>query len=143
MAAPTNIDVLQKFAQIGTPFTVWDNQGAPTAVGAGVQSTAVKALAEVNRYTTSVANGAVILPSISFGEAGGIVIIVNDSPNSITVGGGVGDKVNGVATTTSFGAGVLAVAAATSAVFVSSTCPSGIGGGALASPNNWHAAAFP
>jgi hypothetical protein len=142
MAAPTNADVMQKFSQIGTPFTLWDNQAAPTAVAAGVQSVAVRALGEMNRYTTSVANGAVILPSISNDDASNIIIIINDSPNSITVGGAVGDKINTVATTSSFGAVVLAVAAATSAVFVSST---GIvpGGGATASPNNWHGVAFP
>jgi hypothetical protein len=142
MAAPTNADVMQKFSQIGTPFTLWDNQAAGTVVAAGVQSVATKAIAEMNRFTTAASPGAVILPSINGDDASNIIIIINDSVNSITVGAAVGDKINTVLTTPSFGAGVVSVAAGTSAVFVSST---GVvpGGGATASPNNWHGVAFP
>jgi hypothetical protein len=136
MAAPSNADIMQKFAQIGTPFTLVDNLGAPTAVAAGVQSTAVRASGEMNRFTTSVSTGAVVLPSIANDDASNIIIVINDSPNSIVVGGAAGDKVNTVATTSTFGAGVVTIATTKATIFVSST---GIvpGGGATASPNNW------
>jgi hypothetical protein len=142
MADPTNFDVLQNFARIGTPFTLFDNMAAATVVAAGVQSVATRTLGEINRFTTSVANGAVVLPSMANDDTSNIIIVVNASPNSITVGGAAGDKMNTVATTSSFGAGVVAVAAATAAVFVSSVGPASAGGN-TASPNNWHGVAFP
>jgi hypothetical protein len=94
----------------------------------------------VLRVVQSVATGAVVLPSLSNGEAPSIVIVVNDSPNSINVGANVGDKIAGVATTTSFGAGIQAVATTAFAVFVASGSPLGVGGVGSVSPNNWHVA---
>jgi hypothetical protein len=140
MAAPCNADVIAAFSQVGTPLTIIDNVNASLAVGATSQAGGFSAHGEIIRVTQSILNGSIVLPSLTTGDAPRVVIIMNDSPNSITVGGSAGDKVNGVATTSTFGAGVQAIATLTFGVFVASVSPTGVGGVPTVSPNNWHTA---
>jgi hypothetical protein len=138
MAAPFNADVITAFSQVNSPFTIIDNLNASLAVGATSQAAGLSARGEQLRITQSVLNGSVVLPSLTTGDAPRMILIVNDSPNSITVGGSAGDKVGGVATTAAFGAGVQAVTTLNSVLFVASVSPTGVGGVATVSPNNWH-----
>jgi hypothetical protein len=138
MAAPFNADLITAFSQLGSPFTMIDDVNASLAVGATSQAAGYPARGEMIRVTQSVLNGSVVLPSLTTGEAPRAVFIVNDSPNSITVGGSAGDKVGGVATTATFGAGVQAVTTLNSVLFVASVSPTGVGGVPTVSPNNWH-----
>jgi hypothetical protein len=141
MTAPTNADVIKAFSGIATPFTINDNLNASLATGATSQAQGLLARGEIVRVVQSVATGSVVLPTLTYGDAGGApVVVINDSPNSINVGAAAGDKINGVATTASFGAGIQAVAAAGWGIFVPSTSPLGVGGVATVSLNNWHAA---
>src|SRR5262245_61114504 len=139
MAAPTNADVMKAFAQITSPLTLADNLNASLATGATSQANGLAFRGEMLRVTQSVATGSVVLPSLTNGEASPIIVVINDSPNSINVGANVGDKINGTATTSSFGAGILAVATTGWAIFIASGSPLGVGGVATVSPNNWHA----
>jgi len=135
----TNDSIIRAFAYIVTPIN--DDLAAAFATGAGAQNQGLTMQGEMNRITTSVATGACVLRSITTGEAPPLVVVVNDSPNSINVGAAAGEKVNNVATTSSFGAGVLAVAAGASAVFVS-TGSLGKGDGNPATTQDWRAAAI-
>lgn len=140
MAAPTNADVMKAFSGIASPMTVTDNLNASFATAANAQKIGLCARGEIMRITQSVATGAVVLPSLTTGEAGGgPIIVINDSPNSINVGAGAGDKINGTLTTDTFLAGVIAVASTGWGIFIPSVSPLGVGGVATVSPNNWHA----
>lgn len=151
MAAPANADIMKALAQVNSPFTVYDDLSANLATGATSQAQGLALKGEVCRITLSVTGGSCVLPSLAYGDAPNILVVVNDSANSINVGGAYNgananypaDKVNGVATTASFGAGIVAVAAGTFAVFVASQSPLGTGGVATSSPNNWHTAVSP
>jgi hypothetical protein len=138
MAAPTNADVLKALSGIATPMTVNTNNNASLATGATSQAAGLRANGEIFVVTQSVAGGSVVLPSINGGDAPSFMVIQNESANSINVGGAAGDKVNGTATTASFGAGIQAVAAASSCFFIASVSPLGAQGVATVSPNNWH-----
>lgn len=145
MAAPCNDDLMKALSQIGTPLTRNSNINASLATGATSQQLGVLARGEIIQVLQSVVGGSIVLPSLTNGDAPNLIVVVNDSPNSINVGGSAGDKVNGVATTASFGAGVQAVASLSSVIFWASGAPSGIGGAPLtgaagANPNNWHTA---
>ena len=141
MAAPSNADLMKALSGVATPFTVNDNLNASFATAANAQIVGLCARGEILRVVQSVATGAVVLPSLTLDEAGGgPVFVINDSPNSINVGASANDKMNGTATTSSFGAGVIAVPAGTWAIFVPSDSPLGVGGVATVTPNNWHSA---
>jgi hypothetical protein len=140
MAAPCNADTIAAFSQMGTPLTIVDNVNLSLAVGATSQAAGYPLRGEQIRVTQSILNGSGVLPSLTTGEAPRMVLVINDSPNSITIGGSAGDKVNGVATTATFGAGVIAIPTLTFGLFVASVSPTGVGGVATVSPNNWHTA---
>lgn len=136
----TNYAIMQAESFSPTPLT--DNLAASFATGAGAQAQGLKLVGEMNRIVTSVATGAAVLPSVGSMEASSRILVVNDSPNSINVGAAAGEKVNGVATTATFGAGVLAVASGATAVLYRSGSPFGIGGVGTASAIDWRGAAI-
>jgi hypothetical protein len=145
MAAPCNADVIKAFSQQAPGFSIIDDLNASLATGATSQAGGLAARGEILRITQSVVGGSVVLPSLTTGEAPAIILIINDSPNSINVGGSAGDKVNGVATTAIFGAGIIAIPTLTFCLFVASLSPTGVGGtpvsgAAGGNPNNWHTA---
>lgn len=129
----TNDVILQAMAFTQTPAN--DDNSATFATAAGAQAQGCRVVGEVFRLTRSVATGAVILQAGI--DAPVLVIVINDSPNSINLGADAGEKVNGTLTTSSFGAGVVAVASGASAVCFRSGTPSGKGGVATTSPNDW------
>jgi hypothetical protein len=135
----TNDSLRRAMAFIVTPE--WSNLSANFATGAGAQSQGLPLQGEMNGINNSVATGACVLRSITTGEAPALVIVINDSLNSINVGASAGEKVNGVATTSSFGAGVLAVASGGFGIFLA-TGSLGKSGGNPATTQDWRAAAF-
>lgn len=141
MTAPLNADIMQAVA-LNDLAPLNDNISALFATGAGAQAQGIRIYGVVNRIVKSVATGAVILPSVVSMEAPPLVIVLNDSPNSINVGAAAGEQMNGVATTSSFGAGIVTIAAAGAGIFFRSGSPAGIGGVGTASQLNWHGAAM-
>lgn len=129
----TNYAVMKWLAD--AEMTLNDNNNASFATGANAQKQGLRAIGTGFRVVKSVGTGAVILPSGI--DAPPFMAIVNDSPNSINVGADAGEKVNGTLTTSSFGAGVVAVAAGTTGICVRNDSPLGIGGVATVSPLDW------
>lgn len=93
---------------------------------AAVRATACRLPSQLNRFISSPANGAAILPSIISGEAAWIVFVVNDSAQTVRVGAAPGETVNTVATATDMSAGTLNIPAGQSGIFV--PVPNGKGG---------------
>ena len=81
------------------------------ALNASSQSTAYCMPGQLNRVTSSVANGSVVLNSILTEEQNGMVILINDSANAVLVYPTTGEKQNGTLNAS------LSVAAAATAVF--------------------------
>jgi hypothetical protein len=79
---------------------------------AATQNTATRINSPLSRVLKSVSTGSLILPSILNGEANEMMVVVNDSPNTINVYPAVGEKTNGSLNT------AVSVATGASGVFV-------------------------
>ena len=138
MALPTNPDVQRAFSLICGPLTEIDDNWATLA---GSQAGATHARGQVFVITQSITAGGVTLPILSTNEAPPLMVIVNNSPNTIRVGcGNATDTINGTVTSSNMGTGTVNLATQSSLICVASQSPFGIGGGPTASPNNWHTA---
>jgi hypothetical protein len=93
---------------------------------AAVRATACRLPSQLNRIIIAPANGAAVLPAIVSGEAAWIVFVVNDSAQTIKVGAAPGETINGVTTATDMSAGIVAIPAGQSGIFV--PVPNGKGG---------------
>ena len=143
MADPVNSDVQRAFALINGPLTNVDDQ---SALVAGSRDGALRAKGQLCTIITSTTNASVVLPGIWNNEAPPLIVIVNESANTVRIGcsapAGAGnsiDTMNGTATTQTMTAGFLALATKSSAICIASQSPFGTNGSSSISPNNWHA----
>jgi hypothetical protein len=132
----TNNAIIAGLTNINPPM-LYDNLYAGVTLA---QATALRLLSSVNRITQSPATGSAVLPSILYNEAQFPVFVINDSPQTILVGAQAGEKVNGVATTTNYGAGTLSLATGTTGVFFPVPAMFKNQGGALGGTLDWRAA---
>jgi hypothetical protein len=129
-----NDALLVQLAQNGFPIV--DDLAAPTSA----QGTATKCIGQVSRFTTAVANGAAILPSLLSLEATGLIFVVNDTPQTIKVFPFTGETEGGVANQS------LSIATGTSGIFIAVTAAKTAKGGGVAPgsfSNDWRTANIP
>jgi hypothetical protein len=124
-----NNAVLNSLSLAGT--VIDDNQTAGGASGATVQAGATSILGEGIRVLRGGAGTSVILKSVLSGDAGPMVWVINDGPNSINAFPAAGEFNNGVVNQ------VLAVPAGQSAIFV--RVPNNLAG----SSSGWRSSVVP
>jgi hypothetical protein len=124
-----NSALLNSLSLAGTVLD--DNQTAGGATGVTVQAGATSIVGEGNRVLRGAAGTSVILKSVLSGDAGPLVWIVNDGPNSINAFPAAGEFNNGGANQ------VLAVPAGQGAIFV--RVPNNLAG----SSSGWRSAVIP
>jgi hypothetical protein len=117
-------------------FPVWDNQSAPNTT----QATATRCTGQVSRFTSVLASGAAVLPSLLTEEAQSIAFVINDGANALAVFPFTGETRNGSANS------ALSVPAGQAAIFIKVTAAQiGKGGGIIPGSfaNDWRSAIIP
>jgi hypothetical protein len=138
MADPVNTDVERAFSLMSGPLAYVGDQNATVT---NSQAGALRVRGQMFCITASVSLASVALPSLVGGDAPPLVIIINESPNTIRIGcPNATDTLNGTPTNAAFSTGVINLATKNSMICIASQVPFGTRGVATASPNNWHAA---
>lgn len=130
----SNYDVIQMVGQqLASALT--DNLAANQTSSS--QAGATRAYGEASRFVYSTATGCVELPSVGSMEASGMMLVINDSPNTLDLYPSAGEQINAGGANTKLSGGI---AAGKTAFCVRSGTPSPIGGGATVSGLNWRVA---